>query len=230
MPSFVCGYCDVTLRKPQIKRHVFNCRNSSYTCIDCSKTFSEAAVKDHTSCVTEAEKYHGQYAKKKGKNTSQSTSNTTTPKGTPTAATTPKATPPTPTTPTPLKTSSHNTKPSTPVITSIPASNTNGHASKDEKTAKRKREDKDDGDAAKKEIQSTLAISVNWKQYDWNKKAKNYLSQSGGSASRYSLESYFVEDMLSQIKPQVELYISQKLKNDTSLIVDGDTVKTDKKK
>jgi hypothetical protein len=192
MPVFVCGKCDETLRKPQIKKHVFKCRNSNYTCIDCSKVFSEAAVKDHTSCITEAEKYHGQYAKKKGKNTSQATSATTTPRGTPNATTTPKATPPTTTTPASTTPASTVKKTPSPVITPIPASPTNGHESKPEKSQKRKREDKDDGDAAKKEIQSTLAVSVNWKQYDWNKKAKNYLTQSGGSASRYSFESLFL--------------------------------------
>jgi cell growth-regulating nucleolar protein len=65
MPSFVCAICETTLRKPQVKTHLFKFRHTSYTCIDCNKSFNENTVHDHTSCVTEPEKYHGKFAKKK---------------------------------------------------------------------------------------------------------------------------------------------------------------------
>lgn len=45
------------MKKPKLDRHYEQCR-SSFTCIDCSKTFQGPAQwKAHTSCVTEAEKY-----------------------------------------------------------------------------------------------------------------------------------------------------------------------------
>lgn len=45
------------MKKPKLDRHYGQCR-SSFTCIDCSKTFaSPIEWKGHTSCITEAEKY-----------------------------------------------------------------------------------------------------------------------------------------------------------------------------
>ena len=45
------------MKKPKLDRHYGQCR-SSFTCIDCSKTFAAPIEwKGHTSCITEAEKY-----------------------------------------------------------------------------------------------------------------------------------------------------------------------------
>jgi len=55
--SFHCDACTDVVKKPKLDHHYGQC-GSSFTCIDCSKTFhGPAQWKGHTSCVTEAEKY-----------------------------------------------------------------------------------------------------------------------------------------------------------------------------
>ena len=40
MVTFMCGYCDATLKKNQTEKHAFGrCRPASFICIDCHKTF-----------------------------------------------------------------------------------------------------------------------------------------------------------------------------------------------
>ncbi|KAH9963899.1 hypothetical protein BC827DRAFT_99706 [Russula dissimulans] len=72
MVSFQCDTCTDVVKKPKLDRHYGQCR-SSFTCIDCSKTFrGPAEWKAHTSCITEAEKYQKSLYKgpKKGQNPS----------------------------------------------------------------------------------------------------------------------------------------------------------------
>ena len=52
MVSFVCDYCQATVKKPKLKYH--SCK-SSFTCIDCSMTFY--ADNSHSQCITEVQKY-----------------------------------------------------------------------------------------------------------------------------------------------------------------------------
>ncbi|KAK2464340.1 hypothetical protein APHAL10511_003797 [Amanita phalloides] len=57
MVSFNCNVCSDVIKKPKLDQHYSRCK-SSFDCIDCSKTFnSPAEWKDHTSCISEAEKY-----------------------------------------------------------------------------------------------------------------------------------------------------------------------------
>ncbi|KAH9985339.1 hypothetical protein BJV77DRAFT_1032595 [Russula vinacea] len=57
MVSFQYVPCTDVVKKPKLDRHYGQCR-SSFTCIDCSKTFAGPIEwKGHTSCITEAEKY-----------------------------------------------------------------------------------------------------------------------------------------------------------------------------
>jgi cell growth-regulating nucleolar protein len=68
MVYFMCDSCAATLKKNQVKRHKFECRNASvFTCIDCSKNFSGQDLENHTSCKTEAEKYFGKFYDSKKK-------------------------------------------------------------------------------------------------------------------------------------------------------------------
>jgi hypothetical protein len=68
MVTFVCSYCDITLKKKQLEKHTFGkCRPASFICIDCHKTFQGNDYKAHTSCLTEFEKTWGEYAKPKQK-------------------------------------------------------------------------------------------------------------------------------------------------------------------
>ena len=67
MVTFVCQVCNATLRKNQVNRHCEGqCPNAwTFECIDCGKAFHGFEFQSHNSCKTEAEKYHGKYAKVK---------------------------------------------------------------------------------------------------------------------------------------------------------------------
>jgi hypothetical protein len=57
MVSFNCDNCQETVKKPRLDQHSWKCQ-ASFTCIDCSKTFYNSQEwKDHTSCISEAQKY-----------------------------------------------------------------------------------------------------------------------------------------------------------------------------
>ncbi|KAJ1858063.1 hypothetical protein LPJ73_001959 [Coemansia sp. RSA 2703] len=73
MVSFVCNYCQETLKKPKLDTHAQRCRNASFSCIDCSVDFVGTSYRQHTSCISEAEKYEGKLYKGKnsGANKSQ---------------------------------------------------------------------------------------------------------------------------------------------------------------
>ncbi|KAI8897171.1 hypothetical protein BC833DRAFT_594820 [Globomyces pollinis-pini] len=59
MVSFVCDYCQETIKKPKLEQHTYRCRFAQFTCIDCSTTFQGTDYKSHSSCVSEAQKYQG---------------------------------------------------------------------------------------------------------------------------------------------------------------------------
>ena len=67
MVSFVCDVCQETLKKPKLDNHKSRCHQAIFSCIDCFKTFSGTDYRNHTSCITEVEKYH------KGKNSKLNT-------------------------------------------------------------------------------------------------------------------------------------------------------------
>ncbi|CAM9730895.1 unnamed protein product [Ascophyllum nodosum] len=53
-------YLSQTLKKAQVERHVFSCRNCwGVTCVDCNFTFEGESFRAHTSCVSEDQKYQG---------------------------------------------------------------------------------------------------------------------------------------------------------------------------
>ncbi|CUM65505.1 uncharacterized protein PRCAT00003150001 [Priceomyces carsonii] len=57
MVSFSCEVCNDTILKKKLDQHRQRCNGAYFTCIDCSTTFSGTDYKNHTSCITEAEKY-----------------------------------------------------------------------------------------------------------------------------------------------------------------------------
>lgn len=66
MVTFVCSYCDTTLKKKQAEKHAFGrCRPASFICIDCHVTFNGNDFMKHISCLTEFEKHWGDFAKPK---------------------------------------------------------------------------------------------------------------------------------------------------------------------
>ncbi|VDL89309.1 unnamed protein product [Schistocephalus solidus] len=56
MVVFVCGKCNESIKKKNVEQHFNNCRNSTVSCVDCSKDFTYSFA-SHTSCITEQEKY-----------------------------------------------------------------------------------------------------------------------------------------------------------------------------
>ncbi|KAJ2659069.1 hypothetical protein IWW48_003698 [Coemansia sp. RSA 1200] len=65
MVSFVCDYCQNTLKKPKLDIHAQRCRYASFSCIDCGVGFQGGTYRQHTSCMTESEKYEGKNKPKK---------------------------------------------------------------------------------------------------------------------------------------------------------------------
>jgi len=64
MVSFTCEVCQEVVKKNKVDKHCESaCSNAwNFTCIDCNKTFGGYDYQAHNSCVTEEEKYWGQYA------------------------------------------------------------------------------------------------------------------------------------------------------------------------
>mmetsp|Transcript_2949 Transcript_2949/g.3487 ORF Transcript_2949/g.3487 Transcript_2949/m.3487 type:complete len:152 (+) Transcript_2949:829-1284(+) len=66
MVSFSCEVCNDTVLKKKLDQHKQRCGGAYYTCIDCSVTFNGTEYRQHTSCISEAEKYEkGLYKGKK---------------------------------------------------------------------------------------------------------------------------------------------------------------------
>ena len=64
MVFFQCDSCGEALKKAKVESHRYQCRNSSVSCIDCNKTFPGSSYSQHSTCVSEAERYqvYGQMA------------------------------------------------------------------------------------------------------------------------------------------------------------------------
>eukprot|EP00826_Nyctotherus_ovalis_P059955 TRINITY_DN8383_c0_g3_i1.p1 TRINITY_DN8383_c0_g3~~TRINITY_DN8383_c0_g3_i1.p1 ORF type:complete len:193 (-),score=48.93 TRINITY_DN8383_c0_g3_i1:20-598(-) len=78
MVYFTCNVCGESLKKKQVDKHCqTSCPSAWYfTCIDCNKTFEGFSYAEHTSCVTETERYAGKYLNAKAEQKKLSTSAT----------------------------------------------------------------------------------------------------------------------------------------------------------
>lgn len=67
MVSFTCNCCQDVVKKPKVVGHASSCggNQASFTCVDCMQVFDIYTIKDHTSCVSEVQKYQGQWLQKK---------------------------------------------------------------------------------------------------------------------------------------------------------------------
>ncbi|EKF33032.1 RNA binding protein, putative [Trypanosoma cruzi marinkellei] len=65
MVSFTCNYCHDVVKKPKVNGHAAQCGGASFTCVDCMEVFDMQTIKQHTSCVTETEKYQGKWRQKR---------------------------------------------------------------------------------------------------------------------------------------------------------------------
>lgn len=71
MVSFSCESCNETVIKKKCQQHSQWCRGAVFTCIDCYQLFPGQLFKDHTSCITEAQKVEGKLYKPKNKKQQQ---------------------------------------------------------------------------------------------------------------------------------------------------------------
>ncbi|KAJ2259588.1 hypothetical protein GGI01_003547, partial [Coemansia sp. RSA 376] len=67
MVSFVCNYCQATLKKPKLDQHAQRCYNATFSCIDCNTDFVGDSYRQHTACMTEEQKYKNKMAAKNTK-------------------------------------------------------------------------------------------------------------------------------------------------------------------
>jgi cell growth-regulating nucleolar protein len=68
MVFFVCEGCNESLKKNQVDKHASKCRScAAVTCVDCQVTFWGNDYAQHTTCVSEAQKYEGSLYKAKPK-------------------------------------------------------------------------------------------------------------------------------------------------------------------
>ena len=67
MAVFTCELCFAILKKQQIDKHcVGKCKNAwAFTCVECGKTMEGYDYKEHNECMTEVQKYQGQFLEKK---------------------------------------------------------------------------------------------------------------------------------------------------------------------
>ncbi|XP_005089829.1 cell growth-regulating nucleolar protein [Aplysia californica] len=60
MVFFTCNACSEALKKNQVEKHTYKCRQcQSLSCVDCGKDFWGSEYLTHTKCITEDEKYCG---------------------------------------------------------------------------------------------------------------------------------------------------------------------------
>ncbi|CAP37281.2 Protein CBG20151 [Caenorhabditis briggsae] len=68
MVFFSCNNCGEACKKNQVERHLFQCRNTTFSCIDCQLIYTRDTYKDHVKCITENQKYGGKnYVEKENK-------------------------------------------------------------------------------------------------------------------------------------------------------------------
>ncbi|CAI5444678.1 unnamed protein product [Caenorhabditis angaria] len=68
MVFFSCNGCGEALKKNQVEKHSFQCRNATFSCIDCQLVFTRETHKGHIKCITENQKYGGKnYVEKENK-------------------------------------------------------------------------------------------------------------------------------------------------------------------
>ncbi|RPB23829.1 hypothetical protein L211DRAFT_224411 [Terfezia boudieri ATCC MYA-4762] len=68
MVSFSCESCCDVLVKKKLDQHATRCHGAQFTCLDCSTTFEGMGYRQHTSCISEAQKYQkGLFRAEKGK-------------------------------------------------------------------------------------------------------------------------------------------------------------------
>ena len=71
MVFFVCEDCNETLKRLKVAAHLCKCSCSAITCVDCNKSFYDDSYLQHSTCMSEAERYEGNLYKAPKKKTAQ---------------------------------------------------------------------------------------------------------------------------------------------------------------
>ena len=62
MVFFICEVCNESLKKNKVDSHRNACWNAwVFYCMDCGQRFEGAAYKEHTTCMSESQKYEGKF-------------------------------------------------------------------------------------------------------------------------------------------------------------------------
>ncbi len=68
MVFFICDVCNECLKKAKVEQHTYQCRQAHYFhCMDCNQRFDNQTYKAHQTCLTESQKYEGQFADQRAK-------------------------------------------------------------------------------------------------------------------------------------------------------------------
>ena len=59
MVFFICDNCGESLKKNQVQKHTYKCKNGSFSCMDCQAVFDKKNYDQHIKCISENEKYGG---------------------------------------------------------------------------------------------------------------------------------------------------------------------------
>ncbi|KAH8044072.1 hypothetical protein JL721_12970 [Aureococcus anophagefferens] len=59
MVFFVCEDCNETLKRLKVAAHLCKCSCNAITCVDCNKSFYDDSYLQHSTCMSEAERYEG---------------------------------------------------------------------------------------------------------------------------------------------------------------------------
>jgi cell growth-regulating nucleolar protein len=68
MVSFNCTRCQDVVKKPKVVSHAASCGAKTFSCVDCMLHFDLDSIKNHTSCVSEVQKYQGKWKGPANKN------------------------------------------------------------------------------------------------------------------------------------------------------------------
>ncbi|CEF64978.1 Post-GPI attachment to proteins factor 2 [Strongyloides ratti] len=59
MVFFACDNCGESLKKNAVEKHIYRCKNATYSCMDCQKSFDKFSYSSHLKCISEEERYGG---------------------------------------------------------------------------------------------------------------------------------------------------------------------------
>jgi hypothetical protein len=240
IPKYICGDCRSTIYINAIHKHTLRCRNSTYCCTSCSRTFTEKSVKIPHDCD--------------GKNWQNDT------KQNPSLPLEPKK----PEEPNILLEQIKNTHPNPPEAATkqnlIPSKNedsnpelssedsnpepssedsnpesssesTSSQENKNIKTSFKQMNSNNTGQPTEENDPMVMEDTelrtpqiykgyIKWQNYDWENQTKRLIDSKGGSINQLELKNFVMEDILSGLRSQAEEFFLDRFVKDTALILE----------